>query len=197
MGLAMKKQVERYTYSDYLKWDDNERWEIINGEAFDMSPGPGTSHQLIVTQLIRQMSNQLEGKPCNVFTAPFDVRLPMGKEKEEDISDIVQPDISLVCDPGKLDEKGCLGAPDLIVEILSPSSNRRDRLEKFNLYEAAGVKEYWLVLPPDKIVEVFTLGKDGKYGRPGLFSESETIGLSIIKGLSIDLKHLFNTQISV
>jgi Uma2 family endonuclease len=195
MGLAAKKHFRKYTYSDYLAWDDNQRWEIVNGEAYDMSPGPGTAHQLIAAELMRQIANQLEGRPCNALPAPFDVRLPLGEEKEEDIENIVQPDISIICDSSKLDEKGCLGAPDIIIEILSPSSVRRDKLEKFNLYEQAGVKEYWLVSQADKMVEVFTLGETGKYGRPAIYGESSTIPFNTIKDITIDFSKIFNIGI--
>lgn len=191
MGLAAKKQFRTYNYGDYLKWDENERWEIINGEAYDMSPGPGTTHQAIVTELIRQLGNQLEGKPSRVFTAPFDVRLPRRDEKEEEIENIVQPDISIICDRDKLDEKGCLGAPDVVMEILSPSTYRRDKLEKFNLYEEAGVKEYWLLSYTEKMVEVFTLDEHNKYGRPEIHGDAKTIVIKTLSNLTIDLAKIF------
>ncbi len=194
MGLAAKKD-ERFTYADYLTWEDNQRWEIINGEAFNMSPGAGTAHQLISGNLFLQLGNQLAGKTCEVITAPYDVRLPMGQKDEKKIIDVVQPDISVVCDPGKLDEKGCLGPPDVIIEILSASTYRRDRMAKFFLYEKAGVKEYWIVSPADKMVEVFILGKDGKYGRPEIYGETDTVHLQAVKGISVDLSRVFNLNI--
>ncbi|MCP4153679.1 MAG: Uma2 family endonuclease [bacterium] len=187
MGLAAKKEVQKYTYADYRTWDDDERWEIIHGEATNMTPAPVRIHQEILTDLLVQLVNQLKDKPCKVYPAPFDVRLPLANENEEDISNIVQPDISVICDPGKLDEKGCTGAPDLIIEILSPSTRRRDRLEKLNLYEMAGVKEYWLVEPEGQLVDVFILGSDGAYGRSQMYTESDTIEINSLKPLAVDL----------
>jgi len=192
MGLALKKEVERFTYGDYLSWDDNERWEIIDGEAYNMTPAPNTGHQLLVMQLLLQLGNQLKEKSCQVIPAPFDVRLPVGKEKEEDIENIVQPDITIVCDAKKLDKKGCLGAPDMIIEILSPSTSRKDRMEKFFLYERVGVKEYWLVSPDEKLVEVFRLGPGGKYGRPEIYCETDKVQLGILKEIAIDLSAVFS-----
>jgi Uma2 family endonuclease len=191
MGFAAKKQIRNYTYGDYLTWSDDERWEIINGEAYDMSPGPGTTHQAMVIELILQIGNQLKESPCHLFTAPFDVRLPKENEKEEEIINVVQPDISIICDKDKLDEKGCLGAPDIVMEILSPSTYRKDKLEKFNLYEEAGVKEYWLLSYTEKMVEVFTLNETGKYGRPEIYGEANKIEMNTLKGLTINLYKIF------
>jgi Uma2 family endonuclease len=193
MVLAAKKQAKKFTYSDYLSWNDEERWEIINGEAYNMTPAPTRNHQSISVELLFQIKAQIKGKKCEVYHAPFDVRLPLRNEKEEEIENIVQPDISVICDPDKLDEKGCLGAPDLIIEIISPSTYRKDRMEKFFLYEQVGVKEYWLVSPDDKIVEVFILGADGKYGRPDIYGGKDTIQLKALKDKKIDLSSVFSS----
>lgn len=195
MGLAAKKQKEKFTYSDYLSWNDRESWEIINGQAYNMSPAPPTIHQLISGELYLQIGNQLKGKSCRVIPAPFDVRLPEENQRQEDIENIVQPDISVVCDIKKLDNKGCMGAPDLIIEIISPSSSRNDRMEKFFLYERMGVKEYWIVSPEDKLVEVFILGPKGKYGRPEIYSESDTVILKILDDIKVDLSSVFSITI--
>lgn len=196
MGLPPKKETEKYTYADYLLWENGERWEIIRGRAYNMTPAPNTIHQLISMEMATQLTTQLKGKACRVIAAPFDVRLPLGKEKEEDIENIVQPDITIVCDPGKLDKKGCLGTPDMVIEILSPSTSRKDRMEKFFLYEEAGVKEYWLVSPEDKLVEVFRLGPGGKYGRPEMYCETDTVQLDVIKELTIDLNPVFSIEVA-
>ncbi|MCP4217130.1 MAG: Uma2 family endonuclease [bacterium] len=192
MGFAAKKEIQKFTYADYLSWDDEERWEIINGEAYSMSPAPAVIHQRVLREILRQLSNQLMGKTCEAFPAPFDVRLPLSDEQENKISNVVQPDISVICDPEKLDEKGCKGAPDIIIEILSPGTRRRDRLEKLNLYEMAGVKEYWLVEPEGQMVEVLILGPGGSYTRPNLYAETDTIKIDILKNISIDLTSVFN-----
>lgn len=195
MGLVAKEEINKYTYADYLSWDDRERWEIINGEAFNMSPAPSTIHQLISMELAFQLKARFKDQSCRVIPGPFDVRLPLGEEKEEDIENIVQPDISVICSGGKLDERGCLGAPDLVIEIISPSTYRKDRMEKFFLYEQVGVKEYWLVSPVDKIVEVFILGDDGKYGRPYIYCEKDTVPLRINKSIRIDLNPVFSVKV--
>jgi Uma2 family endonuclease len=191
MGLALEG-VQQFTYGDYLNWDDNERWEIIDGHAYNMTPAPGTNHQLISTELVVQLSKHFENDPCRVIAAPFDVRLPMGKQKEKEITNVVQPDISIICDPGKLDRKGSLGAPDLIIEIISPSTTAKDKKEKFFLYEQAGVKEYWLVYPDNKIIEVFTLDDSGRYGRPEIYGDSDSIPLTAINGITVDLQPIFS-----
>ncbi|MCP4146940.1 MAG: Uma2 family endonuclease [bacterium] len=189
--MPAREQEEHFTYSDYLSRDDDKRREIINGVIYDMAAAPGTKHQLIISELLRLLGNQLENSPCQVITAPFDVRLPRKNEKEENIENVVQPDLSVICDENKLDDNGCLGTPDMIIEVLSPSSYKRDKLEKFYLYENFGVKEYWIVSPDFKIVEIFILGPDGKYGRPGIYSESDVIELKALEGFKIDLSSVF------
>src|SRR3989338_2135709 len=133
MALA-KKIKHKYTYSEYLTWDDNKRWEIIEGEVYDMTPAPTTYHQDVVTTLSRCLGNQLEGKSCTVFVSPIDVVL-----SEENV---VQPDVIVVCDKKKILDSHIHGAPDLVIEILSPSTTVKDRREKKDMYEKFGVKEY-------------------------------------------------------
>lgn len=185
------KLNEHFTYADYLTWNDAERWELIDGVAYNMTPAPSRKHQKISGELFRQFANFLIEKPCEVYDAPFDVRLPEIDEVETDITTVVQPDIVVVCDPQKLDDAGCLGAPDLIVEILSPSTSRRDHKEKFIRYERAGVKEYWLVEPDAKTVTVFKLGPDNRYGRPDVYGDDEKMSVRTIPGLEIDLPLVF------
>jgi len=142
MGLELKKTDHKFTYKDYCSWPDDERWELIDGVAYDMSPAPTSRHQRISMIISTNISNWLKGKECEIFSAPFDVLLPAFPLKNEgEIDTIVQPDISVICDPSKIVERGCLGTPDLIVEILSPSTSKKDLNEKFQLYEKHGVKE--------------------------------------------------------
>jgi Uma2 family endonuclease len=180
-----------FTYRDYLAWPDDERWEIINGEAFAMTPGPNLEHQRYLIRLATRFHQFLEGKPCEVFVAPFDVRLPNADEAEEEIRNVVQPDIMVVCDPEKLDRRGIKGAPDLVVEIVSPSTASNDYIRKLRLYEKHGVKEYWILHPADRTVLRFLLGKAGRFGDPKTFREDESIDSRILKGLSIDLPTIF------
>ncbi|MCP4218797.1 MAG: Uma2 family endonuclease [bacterium] len=193
MGSSSNNGTKIFTYTDYLTWDDNQRWEIIDGCAFNMSPAPERIHQIVSREIFGQLWNQLKGNPCEIYNAPFDVRLPLHRQKEEETINVVQPDISIICDSRKLDKKGCIGPPDLIIEILSPSTAQKDRMDKFNLYEKAGVKEYWLVSPGEKVVEVFIL-TNRRYGRPQLYSEKSTITLSVIPGHRVDLRTVLNTE---
>jgi Uma2 family endonuclease len=191
MGALAEKQEEYFTYGDYLLWDDGERWELIDGVAYNMSPAPNRRHQQIATELTRQFATFLLDKSCQVYASPFDVRLPEGDEAENEISTVLQPDISVICDSNKLDDAGCIGAPDLIVEILSPSTSRKDHKEKFNRYERAGVKEYWLVDPVANTVSVFKLGADKRYGRPDVYADDEKIAVGILLELEIELALVF------
>lgn len=191
MPQAATKRGARYTYADYLTWSDGERWELIDGVAYSMTPAPSRLHQEISMELSRQFSSGRRGKNCKVYAAPFDVRFPAPGETGETTSTVVQPDLVVVCDPAKLDDKGCYGAPDLVVEILSPDSAARDMKEKFLLYERAGVAEYWIVYPAEKMVMVFHRGPDGAYGRPANFTSEECIPVGVLPELEIDLATVF------
>jgi Uma2 family endonuclease len=191
MAQAATKRDARYTYADYLRWDDGERWELIHGVAYNMTPAPSRRHQKIFGELFTQISLHLRGRRCEVYAAPFDVRLPAPGEKEETTSTVVQPDIVVVCDPSKLDDKGCTGAPDMVVEILSPESLARDQREKLFLYEQAGVLEYWIVHPVDKTVSIFRRGPDGLYGKPSLYTFEERAPVGVLPELEIDLDTVF------
>ena len=154
MGEAAKVLEKRYTYGDYKTWDDDLRWELIDGEAFCMTPGPGTAHQSLSAKLVAKLVSYFEGKGCQVFDAPFDVMLPNGNEPEDEIDTVVQPDIMILCDMSKLQHNGIKGAPDIVFEILSPSTTQRDLDDKFTLYERAGVKEYVIVDPRNYVMFV-------------------------------------------
>lgn len=193
MSLPLKKKTG-FTYGDYKNWPDDERWELIDGVPYDMSPAPSRTHQRLSIALSSQFFNYLEGKPCEVYAAPFDVILPEENEAEEDIETIVQPDIVVVCDPDKLDDKGCKGAPDLIIEIISPSTGRKDLKEKFYRYERAGVKYYWLVHPEEQVVVIYTLNNDGEYGRPAPYAETDKIDVELFDDLTIDLAEVFGIE---
>jgi Uma2 family endonuclease len=191
MESAVGAKKDTFSYRDYQTWNKDERWEILQGEAHLMTPAPPRRHQEISVELARQFSNFLLGKTCRVYTAPFDVRLGQALDREEDILTVVQPDISVVCDPTRLDEKGCLGAPDLIVEILSPATSRRDWKEKFSLYEEFGVREYWIVDPAGQTVVVFTRGADARFGRPEIYTAEERILVDPLEGMAMDLSLVF------
>ena len=157
MSLA-RNIKKRFTYADYLQWDDSVRVELINGEVYEMTPAPLRRHQEILMKLALEIGNFLKGKKdCRLYPAPFDVRLPDKGDNDIDITTVVQPDISVICDAKKLDERGCLGPPDLVVEIVSPETAAKDMREKLTLYEKHGVKEYWIADPRSETVEVYSL----------------------------------------
>lgn len=193
MGLPAKKIEERWTYGDYLKWPNEERWELIDGVAYDMSPSPSRRHQEIVGELYRQISTYLLDKPCQVYVAPFDVRLPEADEAEEEIETVVQPDIVVVCETKKLDDRGCLGAPDIIIEILSPYTAKKDLITKYHLYERHQVKQYWIFDPVTEEAMIFKL-KENKYVKPEEYKKEEKIQVDIFKGLEIDLSTIFPAE---
>ena len=153
------------TYADYRQWPDDERWELIDGVAYAMAPAPTISHQILTGQLFRQIDQALDGTPCRALIGPVDVLLPAANEIDEQVTTVVQPDILVVCDPAKVTENHIRGAPDWIIEVLSPATARHDHLTKRALYERAGVREYWLVHPVDRVITLYTL-KDGLYGGP-------------------------------
>ncbi len=183
-----KKEEKLFTYADYLNWNDG-RWEIIEGVVYDMSPAPNTVHQEISTKLVASLFNYFKNKDCKVFAAPFDVRFSdMEKPaNHKDYNTVVQPDISVVCDKSKLDEKGCKGAPDLVIEILSPSTTVKDFNKKFHLYEKHGVQEYWIISPIEKNVIVYKL-INGKYTSDIVLEEKDSLSF---KGIEIRLSDLF------
>ena len=181
--MPLAQSNEYYTYTDYCTWDDGERWELIDGVPYAMSPAPSRIHQEISGNLYGQFFNFLRNKPCKVYSAPFDVRI--NADAEDDT--VVQPDLLVVCDHSKLDEKGGKGAPDLVIEILSPSSARHDKFLKFNCYQRAGVREYWMVDPDTKTVQVCIL-ENGKY-IASVYDDS--IPVEALPGCTIDLKDVF------
>jgi len=179
-----------YTYADYLKWQFKERVELIKGRIFKMSPAPSTLHQKVSIILASQIAWFLRGKHCDIFTAPFDVRFPNEKGTNSTYT-VVQPDICIICDKSKLDEKGCVGAPDMIIEILSPKSAKKDIKDKFQLYEENGVREYWIISPENKVVDVFVLKEDKKYHLIGKFADDDKVKVNIFEGLEINLADIF------
>ncbi|OPZ83812.1 MAG: hypothetical protein BWY74_04370 [Firmicutes bacterium ADurb.Bin419] len=190
--MPLPRPEQKYSYVDYLTWDENERWEILDGVPY-MQAAPSRIHQEISMELATQFHTYLKGKTCRVFAAPFCVRLDVEKNNE-DIRNVVEPDITIVCDNSKLDERGCIGSPDMIIEILSPSTGKNDKLIKFNKYEKAGIKEYWIVEPEQKLISVFLLQPNGRYGRPEVYSEENTIKVSIFQDLEINLNTVFDKE---
>jgi len=163
MGLALKDS-EHHSYGDYLTWLDDVRYELIDGEAYILAPTPDLAHQEVAGEIYCQVSTILLGKPCRVLIAPIDVRLPKLNEDDDRIDTVVQPDVLVVCD----DRRGVRGAPDWIVEVLSPSTASHDQIKKRQLYERHGVREYWLIHPVDRVLTVYILS-NGEYGKPEFY----------------------------
>ena len=186
-----EKLDKKFSYADYLSWPDDERWEIIKGVAYDMSPAPAREHQRVSAIIFAKIYNFLSNKKCEVYFAPFDVRLGETKdEADEEIETVVQPDIVVICDQNKLDKRGCLGAPDITVEILSPSTSYKDQTEKLLLYEKHGVKEYWIVNPDAKYVMIYCL-EGVKYGKPEYLTENDILESRALEGLKINLSEVW------
>ena len=190
MGQPLHKPMSSFSYADYCRWPDDERWELIDGEAYAMA-APGLAHQTVVGELFVQISLFLRGKPCRPFVAPFDVRLPRRNEPDDETTTVVQPDITVVCDPAKLDERGCRGAPDWVIEVLSPSTAAKDQIQKLAAYERAGVQEMWLVHPTDHVVIVYTLNADGAYGKPAIHETTGNLPSGLFPELLVDWGLIF------
>lgn len=185
-NLAMDLEPEKMSYSDLLKIDDDKRYELINGELYLMA-SPSVLHQEILLEFASQLRNYLMGKKCKPFIAPLDVKLS-GEIDDDKEFNVVQPDVMVVCDSNKITEKNILGAPDLAIEILSPSNASHDRLLKLNLYQKFGVKEYWIVSLEEQIISVFILNDEGIYTIPKAYYLDEKIKVNVLEDCYIELK---------
>ena len=185
--MELKREVQenqKYTYADYATWDDGQRWEIINGQPIMMSPAPTIQHQRLCGELFSLLHSFLKGKQCEAFIAPVDVRF----ENSQKADTVVQPDVLVICDKTKIKNEGCVGAPDVVFEILSPSSAKMDLLKKYNLYEKHGVREYWALDPEDKMLVRFSL-KDGRFERSN--AEQGRLESLALPGFALDVQELF------
>ena len=193
MGDPINRDDRVYTFGDYKSWPGDERWELIDGIAWNMSPAPSRNHQEAVSQFLRPILNHVEGSACKVYTAPFDVLLPDSPEqRDEDIPTVVQPDISVICNRSKLTPMGCTGPPDWIIEILSPYTSRKDMSLKYELYQRHGVREYWVVDPGNRYVHVYLLDRTGRYpADPEVFLRERVVPCTVLEGLVIDLSRIF------
>jgi Uma2 family endonuclease len=181
-----------YTYADYLQWKFKERVELFKGRIFKMSPGPNTKHQQVSVVLLGELYDFLKTKWCRVFSAPFDVRLPVkNKKKDSEITTVVQPDICVICDESKIDERGCCGAPDLVIEILSPGNSKKEVRLKFELYQEAGVKEYWIINPVEENLVVYIMNASDEYEGGKMYAGGDRIKSFAIKGFEIEVNEIF------
>ena len=189
--MTMPARKQTYTYADCLEWPEDVRAELIEGDVYMMTP-PATKHQRISRELLLQIGSYLRGKRCEVFSAPFGVRLfEQENDTPSDVTTMVEPDLVVVCDPSKLDDHGCKGAPDMVVEILSPSNRRHDCVKKMHLYQRAGVKEYWLVDPAEEFIMVFLLAEDGVYSLRKTYTREDAAKVNVLEDCQIDLTLVF------
>lgn len=184
--------TKKYSYADYLLWEFSDRVELIKGFIMKMSPAPSRKHQVVSGKINRYLDRYFENQPCGLFYAPFDVRLLNHKKStpENKIYSVVQPDLCVVCDLEKLDEKGCLGAPDLVIEILSPGNSKKEMGVKFDLYEENDVKEYWIVEPAENSIFIYTL-QNGKYIGLKPCIEGSKITSPLFPKLDFDIEKIF------
>ncbi|MGM9479424.1 Uma2 family endonuclease [Pedobacter sp. GSP4] len=180
-----------YSYASYLNWLFPERVELVKGKVFKMSPAPSRVHQVIARNISNALINYLKRKPCEVYFAPFDVRFPKGSKADKDVYTVLQPDICVICDKSKLDARGCIGAPDIVVEILSPGNTKMELLHKYKVYEEFGVKEYWVVSQSDQSILIYTLNDEGKFQPSKIFTLSEKITSSVLPGFELALDDVF------
>jgi Uma2 family endonuclease len=183
MGLARRDNVH-HTYGDYLGWPEDVRYELIDGDAFLMAPAPDLEHQEIAGELFFQLRTALDQSRCRAFVAQVDVRLPEADEADDSIDTVVQPDVLVVCNPERLDRRGVRGAPDFVIEVLSPATASHDHTRKRRIYERAGVQEYWLVHPTDRMVTIYRL-REGEYGKPEVQDLAGETPVAVLPGVAI------------
>ncbi len=184
MGLAQRDDFQ-HTYGDYLTWGEDQRFELIDGVAYAMSPAPLMAHQDVAGEIFAQLRNLLQGKPCRAAIAPVDVRFPKADEADENVKTVLQPDVLVVCDKQKFDRRGVRGAPDFVVEVLSQSTAGYDHIMKRRAYEHAGVREYWLVHPVDRIVTIYLL-ENAKFTVPDVQEMLGQTPITVLPGVRID-----------
>lgn len=184
MSLLKKKTAKVYTWQDYLTWPDDERWEVIDGKLYDMSPSPTPRHQIIAGNFFSIIKGKLKGNTCRAIVAPLDVYF--------DDYNFVQPDVMVVCDEKKIRDR-IYGAPDLIIEVLSPSTAIKDKREKKALYEKFKVKEYIVVDPEGMVVEKNCL-ISGRYKGPFILGSQEVLRLASLEKLEVPLWEVFEVE---
>ena len=180
-----------YSYADYLKWEFDERVELIKGKVFRMSPAPTIFHQQVSGVVFGLLFIYLRKKSCKVFSAPVDVRFPRRSMDDKDIITVLQPDICVICDPAKLDGRSVTGAPDIIVEILSPGNNRTELRNKYEVYEEAGVLEYWVIHPAEKTFLKYSLDTNGRFQASQLLTLGDEVTSTVFPGFSMSLDEVF------
>ncbi len=182
-----------YTYADYLTWEFEEMVELIKGRIFKMSPAPGSTHQKVCGNFHLSIGQYLKNRKCQVFIAPYDIILPIKDKKRESATTVVQPDLCIICDESMIEERGCFGVPDWIIEVISPTTSKKDINLKYDVYEEAGVKEYWVVYPLEQLVQIFVL-ENRTYARKGSFDFDDTLIPETLPELEIPLSEIFEKK---
>lgn len=190
--MVLPKKLEIYTYNDYKNKKDDNRYELIDGRFYAMSPAPSRIHQKIITELSRNIGNYIENNliSCEVYVSPFDVRLLDEGQTEDSCTNVVQPDISVICDKTKLDDKGCIGAPEFIIEVVSPSNASIDYVKKLYLYEKFYVKEYWIINPETEHILVYILNENNQYSEPYIYTFSEIVKSNFLHGYEVKINDI-------
>ena len=192
VNISQLDPTKIYSYADYLTWNVDEFVELIKGRIFKMSPAPASKHQYVTGNLHGLLWNMFRKQDCQLFVAPFDVRLPKKESENADelIYTVLQPDICIICDSSKIDTRGCLGAPDFVIEVLSPYSAKRDLDEKFHAYEEAGVKEYWVINADSKVISIYLL-EDNKFKLSKHYDQSGLVPLHTFPGFTVGFDEVF------
>ncbi|MEW6708727.1 MAG: Uma2 family endonuclease [Candidatus Riflebacteria bacterium] len=188
--VAATKRKKVWSYADYCQIDDGKRYEIIAGKLYAMN-APSTDHQRVSINVLKQFFDYFDDKPCEVFHAPIDVALRKKGKSDREIFDVVQPDLLVVCDPKIIEKRGIFGAPDLVIEIFSPTTASHDNIRKRRLYEQNGVREYWLIGTEDRLIRVYHLDKDGHYRYEEVYDETSSFAVAQFPGLEIDCRKIF------
>ena len=191
--MAIPKNQDTLTYAEYLDLGEEVRYEVIDGKVYNMSPAPSTKHQAVQREILTEFTIYLRGKKCSVFGSPIDVCFSEADSDIKHIKEWVEPDLVIVCDKNKIKEKRIVGVPDLVVEILSKSTAKKDKLIKFNRYQSAGVKEYWIVDPSNEHIDVYLL-ENGGYKHSGAYFRDDRIPVHIFDGFSIDMANVFREE---
>jgi Uma2 family endonuclease len=180
-----------YSYAHYLRWRFEERMEIIKGKVYALGAAPSPLHQHILVSLVSEIHLFLKHKTCKVFPAPFDVRLAGKSIRDKDVFTVVQPDITVICEPGLIDGRGCIGAPDIVVEIWSPGNRMKELLLKFELYQEHQIKEYWIVYPEQRSLTKYILTPDGQYADGEIYQDNTFLSSAILPGFALPVGEIF------
>ena len=190
-SLSQLDLSKTYTFQDYISWRFKERVELLKGYISKMSLAPNTQHQIIAGKIYQEIAWYLKGQKCQVFFAPYDVYLPTNEEKT-----VVQPDICVICDNTKIKRQGCVGSPDLVVEILSPGNSRREMKEKYEIYEEAGVSEYWVVFPSEEVLQIYLL-ENAKFVPQKPYTAGDVYTSRVLEGFEIEVAQIFDNLLKL